>query len=1401
MTAPPVYFERVRHEAAEQWDLLEQRPAIAGPWHQLFKQVQSPRHVLSELLQNADDAGATEAAVRIEDGVFIFEHNGQDFSEEHFASLCRFGYSNKRSLHTIGFRGVGFKSTFSLGDRVELHTPTLAVCFERQRFTEPRWLAERPGPNGKTAIHVVIADQHRLTELEQNLDDWLKSALSLLFFRHIRRLQIGERTVHWRGDGPGPLANSEWMVRDEQRGERVLLVRSAPVVFPPEALAEIRQERLLGIADEVELPPCTVDLVLGGGGRLFVVLPTGVETRLPFACNAPFLQDPARMKIKDPAISPTNRWLLERAGQLAAVAMLAWLGDTSLPVEERARAYRWLPSGETPDATLEGSCVGRVQATFAAGIMGRPVLLTDAGTLVPARQGVIIPRTLFDVWSAEQAAALLDSQGRPPLCRQLDRVDQQRLVRWKLVEQLDKFKLLEALQLKQPPRPQTWRQLLVLWAYVAPEITSYQSTVSARRLRIVPVQGQDLLQTGAAVVRLGSGKLLRSEDDWRFLAAHLMVLDHDWLQFLAEQRRSTEQNDDRQKALKAVDAVLAWSGLGDPGDIDTIVNQAAAKFFSAKTVNRSDCVRLAQIAAKLDVTVGEKFQYVARDNHRYDVANQLLFDLNGTLEEILPAAIQQKQLLHPDYSVTFSACSSQEWWEWVQSGRARLYTFIPFVRTRSSIRGERKVEAEARQRGSIADLFYPYKTQNFILEDWDVAPACWLHWQKLAASDQQVWRKIVEGLLRLGEEVCSQNERAQLLQVATTGSERLITDEPLLPTWVLRLREQPCLPDTRGFLRKPADLVRRTRETEALLDIELFVDRLFDTEANRWLLDLLGVQSAPPGPDKLLERLRAMAQATPPLVPEVEKLYHRLDQLIDHCSTADVQKIRAAFQTQKLVLTEDGSWASVGAVFLSAEDDLPGVALVRSSVRGLTLWRKVGVAERASAEQVIAWLKTLPSGAALLADDQRRVRALLGRYPVQIWQECQHWLSLAGTWAPVEELRYSLSMQSLVAWSHLHPGVKQQVANLQDCPRDVVGAPPFAGLPTLAQQLELRLAQPRYDEGPAEQKAWLTTLGAELRRVELDTDAATERVRTLAERLARTLWRTSPALEVIPYLEDTPAGTPQQVDLAWSGDTLYVTPLPTAKLARRVPQELAKVFEHDEIKAALDYSFERTPEDIRAYLEANFTLAPPVSPAAQANGSAAASPEAYNGPAADLAPDAPGQMGGAQVAELPSNSVTMDGQEDEAAPAPHDQTTPDQEHNHQPSERPRPSPRPPQPSLIARFATAQGFQERDGRFVHPDGSWIAQNHGAPCPWERYTRAGELVRRYRTFEHCLDHAALALEADLWHLLQQQPDRYALILLDSAGQPVEVSGARLGVQLEQGLLELYPAMYRLKYTHDT
>ena len=93
---PPAYFPSVRDRTRQRWVQLEGDPELAGPWKQLFGQVQSPRHVVSELLQNADDAGARRVRVSMSDGRFLFEHDGKDFDEEEFASLCRFGLRLRR---------------------------------------------------------------------------------------------------------------------------------------------------------------------------------------------------------------------------------------------------------------------------------------------------------------------------------------------------------------------------------------------------------------------------------------------------------------------------------------------------------------------------------------------------------------------------------------------------------------------------------------------------------------------------------------------------------------------------------------------------------------------------------------------------------------------------------------------------------------------------------------------------------------------------------------------------------------------------------------------------------------------------------------------------------------------------------------------------------------------------------------------------------------------------------------------------------------------------------------------------------------------------------------------------------------------------------------------------------
>jgi hypothetical protein len=1399
----PAYFQSIRERATKRWDQLEADPELAGPWHQLFKQVQSPRHILSELLQNADDAGASEARVAIENDRFVFEHNGGDFIEAHFASICRFGYSNKRALHTIGFRGIGFKSTFSLGDRVELFTPTLAVAFERSRFTEPHWIDSQNLTTGTTRVEVAIANPLLRREVEKNLDEWLKSPVSLLFFKRIRRLQVGDKAVHWQSLGPGPVAESEWMALDEKTQSPFLLIRSAEEAFPADALDEIRKERMLGAEDSGDFPPCRVEIVLGAKGRLYVVLPTGVETPLPFACNAPFIQDPARLKIKDPETSPTNRWLLKRAGELAASAMVEWLGQTRANPRDRADAYGLLPDVDREASTLEGSCAALVELAFADAIADRPILLTEEGELVAAEVAIVVPLPIFDIWPAEQAMALLDEKSRPALCRHVSTKDRTKLIHWKMVEEFSKDDLLDRLRSSHLPRPSTWRHLLNLWSYIAPEVTGWKSN-DTDRLRIVPVQGKEVLYSASEVVRLGEKKLLQSDEDWEFLAAHLIVLNQNWTRFLAEQRRDKGERDGGGgDTVEAAFAVLEEIGLDETSDVNAVIEQVAADYFGSGQAKLVECVRLAQIAAKLGAAIGESFRYACADLKLRAVAKAILFDEGRVLEDLLPEIAQQTQLLHADYVASFSSCSREDWLRWVSSGRSGLQTFAPLVAKRDSIYGRQRVTAEAQARGLRGTLYYPFVTNSFVIDDWDFPNEYWKHWEALSKTDSRIWSKVVGRILEQRDTYWSRASSARLSQVATTGSTRSLSSEPLLADWLLKLRSKSCLPDTRDAIQLPADLLRRTPETESLIDVEPFVHGLLDRETTRPLLDLLGVRSTPSGPGRLLDRLRALAKSDRAPAHEVEKWYRRLDQMLDGCSTADAQNIKDAFKVEKLILAQDGTWVTSGGVFLAGdEEDVPGAATIRASVLDLSLWRRIGVADRPSADLALQWLGTLASGKVLSADDARRVRTLLVRYPNRIWEECGHWVNLLGEWTPVNTLAYALSMQTLFRWSHLHDWVKRKTADYQRLPAEIVQTPPFSALPALSDLVEERFNQPTLLASLEERRAWLTAFGAQLARIELAGPAETEHVRTIAAAIATTAWVTIPKLEVIPYLDGVPAGTARLTDILWLDGNLFVCPLSKAKLAKRVPEEIGRNLNAD-IRAALAYAFERSSEDIRAYLEENFTLCAELEAAVPI----VETPLGDSTPT-DSADDAHAGSGDDDVTVGIDDPIAVGlalYEEDEFPVPPTPEQLPEMHDESllEPSivSQPRAPARPLRPSIMARFALAQGYKaDGDDRFFHSDGSWIGRTSGARFPWERRAAAGGVLRHYYPKEHCLEREPLQIEADVWGLVDQKPDIYSFILNNTEGEPVEMTGVRLRALREGGEITIHPATYRLVYDLD-
>jgi hypothetical protein len=1387
MSPPPEYFERIREAASKRWDQLELDPDLAGPWHLLFKQVQSPRHILSELLQNADDAGATSTSVQIENGVFIFRHNGEDFVEEHFESLCRFGYSNKRALHTIGFRGIGFKSTFSLGDRVELNTPTLFIAFDSHRFTEPIWLDVALRNDGLTEVRVEIKDKHRQVEVEKNLQEWLNSPVSLLFFKNIRHINIQDNEVQWRIIGPGPVKDTEWVELVNKTEKSYLIARSAFEQFPSDALTEIKQEHMLAMGEDTEFPPCQVEIVLGANGRLFVVLPTGVKTSLPFACNAPFIQDPARLKIKDLETSPTNRWLLERIGRLAASVMLQWLEQNTISIAERSNAYDLLPEIESDDSSLEGICATTVIDNFERFTENQNYLLTSEGDLKPDNQSVIIPNEIIEIWPAKQAVSFLDDLNRPALSHHISKTNRSKLLCREVIEEITKYQVLDTLRSKHLPKPENWYQLLNLWGYVASEITVNRSYI-VDEVHIVPVQGKEMLYAARDVARLGKKKMLQSDEDWHFLSKHLLVLDNEWVRFLSEQHQGVEdnKNDALKKKLELTYDNLQSMGLNSSSTATKVINLAAVEFFGQDEIIISDCVQLTQIAAKIRAKIRDSFQYVTEDEYLRSVANIILFDADGTLEQILPHDWSSNHLLHSDYFKEFKSCTRDDWIEWVNDGRAGIDTFVPLVQNEVRIWRRQNIQHEVNVRGFDRDLSFPFVTSDFIIEDWDFEDNLWVHWQSLSENDDNFWGHLVERILIQSQSFWSKAKGARALQIATTGTKKGITHDPLLPAWILKLREFPCLPDTRGFYRKPAEIFRLTPETESLRDVEAFIDLRYDNESTRDLLILLGVCDTPTGPDRLLDRLRALSKADKPPMYEVDKWYQRLDQMLYNCSTEDFAKIKQVFNDEKIILTESGNWSKLSGVFLfSDEEDVLGAEIIRSSVKDLAIWRQIGVNERPTADLVIKWLKELPTGQMLSKDDLRRVQKILPRHALRIWNECGHWLNLVGKWTPVEDIEYGITMQSLIKWSHLHEWVKQNTADFRNLTGELLQVSPFSEFSTLANQIENRFHQDSSFIGSPGKREWLNRFGEDICRIVLDDKDNTSRIRSLAADMSETVWQKTPGLETIPYIDGIPAGTPTNVDVIWLDKILYFDDIPNAKLARQVPDTLGKMFNRLDITAALNYCYGRNPHDVTEYLEENFNLQPEKeteekSPLLASN----------NALIQEVRCDDTQIMTSEPEDNNLSEFKIIDEGTDEIQEIYVEKTIK------------HPSPKPTKPGIMERFALSQGFEkETENNYFHSNGSRIRKSdNGSIFPWEKLSPTGEVLCKYWPKEHCLQRDPLILNAEVWGKIRQSPDTCAFVLSDLEGKPVELDGNQLENMVKYDRVKLYPATYRIVYKND-
>ena len=107
-----------------------------------------------ELLQNAVDAHSDSSStlnVRmvIQDGYFVFMHNGAAFTERDIEGLCDVGNGNKmKDVKKIGYKGIGFKSVFMRSNHVVVESGGYCFKFDKSHwdnYWDAHWNQEEYG--------------------------------------------------------------------------------------------------------------------------------------------------------------------------------------------------------------------------------------------------------------------------------------------------------------------------------------------------------------------------------------------------------------------------------------------------------------------------------------------------------------------------------------------------------------------------------------------------------------------------------------------------------------------------------------------------------------------------------------------------------------------------------------------------------------------------------------------------------------------------------------------------------------------------------------------------------------------------------------------------------------------------------------------------------------------------------------------------------------------------------------------------------------------------------------------------------------------------------------------------------------------------------------------------------
>lgn len=260
-------------------------------------------HFVFELLQNAEDAGATKILFKLQQDRLEVMHDGRPFNEDDVRGICGIDLGTKKEdLTQIGKFGIGFKSVYAYTASPQIHSGK--EHFQINNYVRPYQIEPKVIGEHWTTLFVFHLNAKEIDSTKACRDIGARlaslNANTLLFLKKINTIAYQlpdlERGFYQRKVKDKGFVKQITVVGKNNvlKQEESWLVFEKPIQIKNN-VGPVRIE----VAFRVKIDPVnkTYDLDKIERSPLYVYFPTEKETRLGFLIQGPYRTTPSRDNI------------------------------------------------------------------------------------------------------------------------------------------------------------------------------------------------------------------------------------------------------------------------------------------------------------------------------------------------------------------------------------------------------------------------------------------------------------------------------------------------------------------------------------------------------------------------------------------------------------------------------------------------------------------------------------------------------------------------------------------------------------------------------------------------------------------------------------------------------------------------------------------------------------------------------------------------------------------------------------------------------------------------------------------------------------------------------------------------------------------------------------------------